>query len=118
MREDVRERVAEINAEIGGERLDAVEEEEPTVEWVTKQYMQAIRMAREREDRSSMIKGLDSIAKLRGYMIDRVEQRSGPLDAYSPDDLALVIELAAAAKNRRLIEAEAVKIEAPRDDAE
>ncbi len=67
MRDDVKERVAEIKAEIGGERLDAEEEEEPTIEWVTRQYMLAIRMAREREDRSSMIKGLDSIAKLRGY---------------------------------------------------
>ena len=75
--------------------------------------MLAVRLAEEREDRANLVKALDSIAKMEGFIMDRVEQRSGPLDSYTADDLALVIELANAAKQRRVIEAEKVAIEAP-----
>ena len=45
-----------------------------------------------------MIKRLGGVAKLRGCMINRVEQRSGPLDASSPGDPDPAIEPAAAVK--------------------
>ena len=53
------------------------------------------------------MKALDPIARMVGYMVDRVETRTGPLGQYSPDDLALVIELAQSAKRRGAITVEA-----------
>jgi hypothetical protein len=64
----------------------------------------ANRSGEEREPRSSMIKRLGGVAKLRGCMINRVEQRSGPLDACSPGDPAPATECAAAVKQKEGIE--------------
>lgn len=106
LRQDVCDRIAEIKVEIGRNPLvsDAgvpVVAEKPTREWIVQQYMLAIRMAREREDRGNMIKGLDSVAKLEGLMIDRQEVRQGPIDALTPDQLGALVEWATEAKRRK-----------------
>jgi hypothetical protein len=55
---------------------------------------------------------------MEGHMVSHVETRTGPLDAYSPDDRRLVIELAGAMDKQRVIEADPVKAESPpRTDA-
>jgi hypothetical protein len=54
--------------------------------------MQAVQMAEQRENRANMIKGLDSISKLEGFMIERTEVRQGPLDTLSAEQLQAMIE--------------------------
>ncbi len=83
LRQDVRDCIAELKAELGEQLIAEAEHEAPTREWATRKYLVAVRMAEEREDRANLIKALDSIAKLEGFMVDRVEQRTGPLDDFS-----------------------------------
>src|SRR3712207_4512424 len=79
LRQDVRDRIAELKAELGEQRIAEAEHEAPTRESVTRKYLVAVRMAEEREDRANLNKALDSIAKLEGSMVGRAEQRTGPL---------------------------------------
>ncbi len=113
IREDVRDRILELKAELGEQRQEEIAEEKPTRAWLLTKYMLAVRLSEEREDRANLVKALDSIAKVEGHWVDRTETGSGPLDAYNADDLRLVIELASAVKQQRVIEAEPVKAEGP-----
>jgi hypothetical protein len=84
---------------------------EPSLEWVTEQYVRAIEMSRECEDRSSMISGLSALAKLKGYMVDRTETRTGPLDALSAEQLRAMISYAEKMANQPVIEAEVKSVD-------
>ena len=64
------------------------------------------RMAGECEGRVGLVMALDSIADMEGHMAEEVEARTGPLDIYSGADLAFVVELAAAVKNRTVLSGE------------
>ena len=83
LRQDVRDRIAELKAELGEQRIAEDEHEAQTREWGTRKYLVGFRMAEAREDRANLNKGADSIAKLEGSMVDGVEQRTGPLVDFS-----------------------------------
>ena len=51
---------------------------DPAVKWVTAGYVRANRMSEECGDRSSLIAGLSAVAKLKAYLVDRVEPAAGP----------------------------------------
>lgn len=113
-RDDVRNRILELQRENGSKKdILPAEPDEPSRPWIVSKYMTAVRLSEQREDRANMIKALDSIAKLEGYMIDRVETRTGPLDQMSAADLQMMIEFAQAAQKAITVQAK-VKVEEPK----
>ena len=63
-------------------------------------------MAEKCEDRADLVRALHSIPRMEGHIADEVEARTGPLDSHSAADLALVVEPAAALKNRTALSGE------------
>jgi hypothetical protein len=90
----VKARISQLSQAKALARLEETappEDEKPTREWVIRKWMAAVRMSEIANDRSNLIKGVEALAKLEGYMIDRTEIRSGPLDGLSASQLQTLI---------------------------